>query len=900
MDINSRYTFSAPQYSKPKTDVAFKSHRLLEVFTVPDYDTLKGFSYVLGNGQKVVIIPKPKAPISLSTVVKTGAFNEVDNKKRGISHLLEHMMFDGSKGLKPGEFDKIIESLGGEFNAGTNYHFTKYYFQVAGAKWEEFADSLKAYANLLKYPRLPRSQFKKEKEIVIKEIHQREDEPQRQCYDSMIKNLLGIKTNSPCLILGTEENIRNITRRDVLAYHRQAYTPDNMELYISGDINPEKTIKIIDKLFDTEDFCPSDKSLNFTEISPLNKTKIEFLSDPNVEASSIVLGFAGPKNSDIRETVSTQALVSILGLDETSRINKFLKKLDTEAFMGTDIISSNPSHPRILFIDMDVLPGQEQASLNCVKRAFKSLKTNPVTQDELNKVKGNMLYSFKKNNATSEELTGTLEDLGGLEVYKNITDIIKSLTRKDINGVANKYLNTKKASVSILQPSNKKNRNISFNGRLLNTKYITQKTLKNNLQLIVNDNPHLLFTSAKIQLVSPVVPKPGTVEVLARMLNSSSAKYSQEELVMKKAKRNLEIDFDSIPTGLLLDISTEKEHFPEALEIMKELICKPALNKANFKKIVKELKLEFDANPLMVEDRAFEEMYGNHPLGNSARKIKEVLKNVTFEDVQKYYSALMPNCTAHVVVTGPITSGENLLPVIESKFKSLGTFAPKKPPQKWSLKTPEKTVVAVQTEKGRKHSHICQLFHIEADNIEDIAALSVMDGILGLGATARLYKDLREKQKLAYETWSTFIQSTKIAAQMFGIKTDIESPEGSTNSIEKSLRSFKKHIDRMAKTSVTSEELARAKRSLHSEEVLSLESSEGQSAAILVKAHTKEKAEYYNLWAKAIQRVTPTDIKRVTRKYLYNRPSVISIITTKKGIQEAKEFLTNQGELKVF
>ncbi len=900
MYITSRYTSSAPQYSQPKADFAFKSHQLLEVFNVPHYNTLKGFSYVLGNRQKVVIIPKPKAPISVSTVVKAGAFNEVDDKKRGISHLLEHMMFDGSKGLKPREFDKIIESQGGEFNAGTNYHVTNYYFQIAGAKWEEFADSLKAYAKMIKSPRLPRSQFEKEKEIVIREIHQSEDEPQKHCYDLMIKNLLGLKTNSPYLIAGTEENIRNITRRDVLGYHRKAYTPDNMEVYISGDVNPDKTIRIIDKLFDTEDFCPSGKPLNFTEIRPLNKTKIEFLSAPNVEASSIVLGFVGPKNSDIRETVSAQALVSILGLDETSRINKFLKKLDTEAFMGTDIISSNPSHPRILFIDMDVLPGQEQASLNCVKRAFKSLKTNPVTQDELNKVKGNMLYSFKKSNATSEELTGILEDLGGLEVYKNITKIIKSLTLKDINGVADKYLNTQKASVSILQPANKKNRNITFCGRLLNTKYITQKTLKNNLQLIVNDNPNLIFTSAKIKLISPVVPKPGTVEVLARMLNSSSAKYSQEELVMKKAKKNLEIDFDCIPAGLSIDISTEKEHFSEALEIMKELLCKPALNKNNFKKIVKELKLEFDANPLMVEDRAFEEMYGNHPLGNSARKIKEVLKNVTLADVQKYYSALMSNCTAHTVVTGPITSKKNLLPVIESKFKSLGTFAPKKPPQKWSLKTPERTVVAVQTEKGRKHSDICQLFHIEVNNIEDIAALSLMDGILGLGATARLFKDLREKQKLAYETWSTFIPATKIASQMFGIKTDIESPEGTTNSIEKSLRGFKKHIDRMAKTSVTSEELARAKRSLYSEELLSLESSEGQSVAILEKAHTKEKAEYYNLWAKAIKRVAPADIKRVARKYLYNRPSVISIITTKKGLQESKEFLANQGELKVF
>ena len=83
------------------------------------------YCYQLANGQKVFIMPK-KGPTIVKTYIKTGSMNESD-KQRGISHFVEHNLFNGSKNIKPGVFFNKVSEMGGNTNASTNFAQTDYY-----------------------------------------------------------------------------------------------------------------------------------------------------------------------------------------------------------------------------------------------------------------------------------------------------------------------------------------------------------------------------------------------------------------------------------------------------------------------------------------------------------------------------------------------------------------------------------------------------------------------------------------------------------------------------------------------------------------------------------------------------------------------------------------------------
>ena len=92
--------------------------------------------YTLENGMKVFVIPDHRAPVVTHMVwYRVGSADE-ELGKSGIAHYLEHLLFKGTKRLKPGEFSKIIRQNGGEDNAFTSYDFTAYFERIATDRLE--------------------------------------------------------------------------------------------------------------------------------------------------------------------------------------------------------------------------------------------------------------------------------------------------------------------------------------------------------------------------------------------------------------------------------------------------------------------------------------------------------------------------------------------------------------------------------------------------------------------------------------------------------------------------------------------------------------------------------------------------------------------------------------------
>ena len=180
--------------------------------------------YTLSNGLKVVIVERKILPIvSVQLWYKVGAVDEVDGKS-GLAHFLEHISFKGTKNLKPGEFSRIVKTLGGDDNAATSYDYTMYYVDVSSEHISKILAMLKEMMfDLIIDPK----EFESERKVVLEERRMRyEDNPLGQFFEDFLYNSFK-KINYRRPIIGWEEDIKSLTTEDMINFYNTYYSPKN-------------------------------------------------------------------------------------------------------------------------------------------------------------------------------------------------------------------------------------------------------------------------------------------------------------------------------------------------------------------------------------------------------------------------------------------------------------------------------------------------------------------------------------------------------------------------------------------------------------------------------------------------------------------------------------------------
>lgn len=182
----------------------------------------------LDNGLKIVLITKDVYTVNAAVTVKTGMLNETD-AENGISHFLEHMAFKGTKTKTAKELIDYIEILGGNTNAFTDDDRTCYTVSLPDDFWREGCNFL---ADIVRNSTFPEDELEKERNVIIQEYYQRNDDPCFIGYCGLME--LGFEGHKLSRqVLGTLENIKRFKREDLMAYYEKHYSPNNMIFSIS-------------------------------------------------------------------------------------------------------------------------------------------------------------------------------------------------------------------------------------------------------------------------------------------------------------------------------------------------------------------------------------------------------------------------------------------------------------------------------------------------------------------------------------------------------------------------------------------------------------------------------------------------------------------------------------------
>lgn len=187
---------------------------------------------ILPNGLTVLYIHKPGKAVVVEVMVKVGSNNE-SSSERGITHFLEHILFEGTTNRATNrEISNEIEKIGGDFNAYTTNERTCFHIKVLQ---KHFPIAVEILADVLQNPLLRKEDIKKEKKVVLKEIDMVNDEPRFYQWILLQKHLFD---KHPCKYptYGDKKVIKLLTREKILGYFHKYYYPKNMIISVVGDI----------------------------------------------------------------------------------------------------------------------------------------------------------------------------------------------------------------------------------------------------------------------------------------------------------------------------------------------------------------------------------------------------------------------------------------------------------------------------------------------------------------------------------------------------------------------------------------------------------------------------------------------------------------------------------------
>jgi zinc protease len=411
--------------------------------------------YTLDNGLKLIVREDHRAPVVLSSVwYRVGGSYEHDGIT-GISHMLEHMMFKGTKKYGPGVLIKQVTENGGQQNAMTSDDFTAYYQMWAKDK---LPLSFKFEADRMRNLTLQQNLYDKEHQVVMEERRMRVDDDPQALMRERFNAAAYVNNPYHHPVIGWMTDVQHLTLNNLKNWYHQWYAPNNAIVVVVGDVNPNKVYYLAKKYFGDL------KSEKLPAVKP--RTEIQGLGTRRVIVSVpakipfLTLGYNVPSLVTAKKSWQPYALDMLTGILSGGASSRFQKDL----IRGHQIaVSASASYnPYKLYgglLTISGIPGVnytldqlQQSFMNEIKR----LQTKPVSQAELDRVRAQLIASkvFQKDSIMYQMYDIGVPEVVGLswKSTQNYNSEIDKVTPQQVMEVAKEYLVPSNLTIGILKP----------------------------------------------------------------------------------------------------------------------------------------------------------------------------------------------------------------------------------------------------------------------------------------------------------------------------------------------------------------------------------------------------------------------------------------------------------------
>ena len=406
-------------------------------------------AYTMPNGLRIIVWPDHDIPnIVMYNFVRAGGRNEYPGIT-GLSHFFEHMMFNGTSKLEPGEFDRIMEAAGGANNAYTSNDLTVY------QNWfprSALSTIIELEADRLQNLDIDSDVVDSERGVVYSERRLRVDNDNGgRLYEQMMATAF-VAHPYQFPVIGWPSDIESWTQKDLESYFKTYYAPNNCTLVFAGAVSPEEVFQLADKYLRP---IPSQSPAPpVRTVEPEQSGERRLVIETEARAPLLHLAFHAGRAAD-PETQHMNLLLNILTTGTSSRLHRLLVE-EEQIALDVSALQMEGFDPGLVYFFLTLPPGADvDAAEARVLEELSRIAVEGVTRAELTKAKNILLADFWRSLAT---INGKASALGNFAVftgsYENLFSLpeeISATTAEQLQAVASSVFRRGNMTVGVLR-----------------------------------------------------------------------------------------------------------------------------------------------------------------------------------------------------------------------------------------------------------------------------------------------------------------------------------------------------------------------------------------------------------------------------------------------------------------
>ena len=364
-----------------------------------------------------------------------GAYEE--SQIKGIAHVIEHLVFTGTKTRTHEDISREIEKKGGILNAFTAHEMTTFYFKLPS---EHLFSGMDILIDILNNPKFDKEKFEKEKRVILEEIKMYRDDPQKHVFELIERVLFGKPFGEG--IVGSEKTVSGLQRDFVFDYYKNAYSPENYIVCIVGDGDFEKICAFLER-----NFVRLGKKMEERKIVKRNDEIVE--EREGIDQANFIFAMHGPLSTD-EEYYTLEVLDAYLADGMSSRLFLKIREEKGLAYAVKSSIAAEKNYSYYL-IYVGTMKDKVDEVKGLILDEFR--KVSEMSEKDLEEAKNRVigLWSVSQEESLrvmheliSAEISGRAED------YYRYDENIKKVKLSDVKKLARRLI--KKYSTAVIVP----------------------------------------------------------------------------------------------------------------------------------------------------------------------------------------------------------------------------------------------------------------------------------------------------------------------------------------------------------------------------------------------------------------------------------------------------------------
>ena len=413
--------------------------------------------YDLNNGMHVILHQDNAAPVVTTSVMYHVGAKDEQPDRTGMAHFFEHLLFEGTKNIKKGEWFKLVSSNGGKNNANTTDDRT-YYYEVFPSNKLELGLWLES--ERLLHPIIKQEGVDTQNEVVKEEKRLRVDNQPYGRFLEYVKQNMFKKHPYKGTTIGKMAHLDDATLEEFLAFNKKFYVPNNATLVVAGDIDIPSTKKLIEDYFGP---IPRGKDIerNFPKEDPITEAIEAKGYDANIQIPAIMAAYRTPS----MKTRDSRVLDMISSYFSSGKSSILYKKLVDTKKMALQVGAINLSQEDYGTYILFGLPQGETKLADIISEIDEEvlkMQTTLISEKAYQKLQNQFENNYVDSNSSVEGIANSLARYnvlyGDTNLINTEIDIYRSVTREEIRNVAKKYLNPNQRLILEYLPESAKNK----------------------------------------------------------------------------------------------------------------------------------------------------------------------------------------------------------------------------------------------------------------------------------------------------------------------------------------------------------------------------------------------------------------------------------------------------------